>query len=107
MFLVAIVVGLSSTSHLLSSFGMTPVEHLFFTLAISGLLISSKAVGKLLVEPKTLGWGNTLGKDFKSVFKNLGVLSTPLKCFLKDFWDKWKMGYEGKEVGGFLKKINW
>jgi hypothetical protein len=67
-------------------------------------LISSKAVGKLLVEPKTLGWGNTLGKDFKSVFENLGVVSTPLKCFLKDFWDKWKMGNERKEVGGFPRK---
>jgi hypothetical protein len=55
------------------------------------------------VEPKTLGWGNTLGKDFKRVFENLGVVFTPLKCF-KDFWDKWKMGYEGKEVGGFLRK---
>jgi hypothetical protein len=41
---------------------------------------------------------------FKGVFENLGVVSTPLKCFLKDFWDNWKMGYEGKEVGGFLKK---
>jgi hypothetical protein len=82
-----------------------PVEHLFFTLTISGLLISSKAVGKLLVESKTLGWGNTLGKDFKRVFENLGVVSTPLKCFLKDFvWDKWKMGSERKEVGGFLRK---
>jgi hypothetical protein len=78
-----------------------PIEHLFFTLIISGLLIISKAVGKLLVEPKTLGWGNTLEKDFKRVFENLGVASTPLKCFLKYFWDKWKMGYEGKEVGGF------
>jgi hypothetical protein len=45
---------------------------------------------------------------FKGVFENLGVVSTPLKCILKDFWDKnGKMGYEGKEVGGFLKKRHW
>jgi hypothetical protein len=85
---------------------MTPFEHLFFILAISGLLISSNAVGKLLVEPKTLGW-ETLGKSFENDFKNLGVVSTPLKCFLKDFWDKWEMGSEGKGVGGFLKKRHW
>jgi hypothetical protein len=68
-------------------------------------LISSKDVGKFLVEPKTLGWENTLGNDFfKGVFENLGVVSIPLKYFPRDFWDKWKMGYEGKEVGGFLKE---
>jgi hypothetical protein len=87
MFPVAIVVGLSSTCHLLSSFEMTPFEHLFLTLLISGLLNSSKAVGKLLVEPKTLGW-ETLRKSFGNDFENLGVVSTPLKCFPKDFWDK-------------------
>jgi hypothetical protein len=69
-----------------------PVEHLSFTLTSSGLLNSSKAVGKLLVEPKTLGLGNTLGNVFKGVFENLGVVSTPLKCFPKDFWDKWELG---------------
>jgi hypothetical protein len=43
-------------------------------------------------------------KIFKRVFENLGLVSTPLKSFLKDFWDKWKMGYEEKEVGGFSKE---
>jgi hypothetical protein len=70
---------------------MTPFEHPFFTLASSGLLNSSEAVGKLLVELKTLGW-ETLRKSFENDFENLGVVSTPLKCFLKDFWDKWKLG---------------
>jgi hypothetical protein len=84
-----------------------PVEHLFFTLTNSGLLISSKAVGKLLVEPKTLGWGNTLGKDFKRVFKNLGVVSTPLKCFPKDFWDKGKNGFRKERSWWFSKKRHW
>jgi hypothetical protein len=35
------------------------------------LLISSNAVGKLLVEPKTLGWGNTLEKISKEFSKTL------------------------------------
>jgi hypothetical protein len=70
---------------------MTPFEHPFLTLASSGLLNSSEAVGKLLVELKTLGW-ETLEKSFENDFENLGVVSTPLKCFLKDFWDKWKLG---------------
>jgi hypothetical protein len=29
---------------------------------------------------------------FKGVFENLGVVSTPLKCLLKDFWDKMENG---------------
>jgi hypothetical protein len=49
------------------------------------LLISSKAFGKLLVEPKTLGLG-TLKESFKNAFENLGIVSTPLKCFQKWFW---------------------
>jgi hypothetical protein len=66
-----------------------PVEQLFFTLAISGLLISSKAVGKLLVEPKTLGWGNTLGKRFS-----------------KDFRKPWSSIYSTEEFSkGFLGQM--
>jgi hypothetical protein len=39
------------------------------------------------VEPKTLGWEHSK-KNFKNVFENLGVVSTPLKCFQKWFMDK-------------------
>jgi hypothetical protein len=42
------------------------------------MLISSKSFGKLLVEPKTLGWEYSR-KIFEKVFENLGVVSTPLK----------------------------
>jgi hypothetical protein len=42
------------------------------------MLISSKAFGKLLVEPKTLGWEHSR-KIFEKVFENLGVVSAPLK----------------------------
>jgi hypothetical protein len=38
----------------------------------------------------------------KKGFENLGVVSTPLKSFLSDFWDKC---YGRKEVGGFIKDI--
>jgi hypothetical protein len=58
---------------------------------------------KLLVEPKTLGWEDSQ-KSFENGFENLGVVSTPLKCFLKDFGTNgigiWKEG-----VGGFIKGI--
>jgi hypothetical protein len=37
------------------------------------------------VEPKTLGL-ETLKESFENAFENLGVVSTPLKCFQKCFW---------------------
>jgi hypothetical protein len=48
-------------------------------------MVSIKAFGKLLVEPKTLGWEHSK-KISKMFSKNLGVVSTPLKCFHKWFW---------------------
>jgi hypothetical protein len=69
-----------------------PIEHLFFTLTNSGLLISSKAVGKLLVEPKTLGWVNTLGKEFKRVFEKPWSSIYSTEMFSKGFLgqrEKW------------------
>jgi hypothetical protein len=44
-------------------------------------MISIKVFGKLVVEPKTLGLGMLSGKIFETVFENLGVVATPLKCF--------------------------
>jgi hypothetical protein len=52
-------------------------------------LISSKAFGEHLVELKTLGLG-ALKESFENAFENLGVVSTPLKCFQKWFLDKWR-----------------
>jgi hypothetical protein len=63
-------------------------------------MISIKVFGKLVVEPKTLGWENSR-KSFENGFENLGVVSTPLKCLLKDFWDKWKLGDMGERSWWF------
>jgi hypothetical protein len=45
-------------------------------------LVSSKAPGKPLVEPKTIGWEHSK-RILENVFENLGVVSNPLKCFQK------------------------
>jgi hypothetical protein len=60
----------------------------------SVLLVSIKAFGKPLVEPKTLGWEHSKG-IFENVFENLGVAPTPLRCIWKWFlcywwWEWWK-----------------
>jgi hypothetical protein len=70
---------------------MTPFEHLFFILTISGLLISSNAIGKLLVEPKTLGW-ETLRKSFENDFRKpwSGIYSTEM--FYKGFLGQMENG---------------
>jgi hypothetical protein len=62
-------------------------------------LISNKALGRLLVEPKTLGWEHS-----KKSFENLGVVLTPLKCFQKWFWTKKELGMEEKGVVVFKGK---
>jgi hypothetical protein len=57
------------------------------------------------VEPKTLGWENSR-KSFENGFENLGVVSTPLKCFLKDFGTNGNLGYGGKELVDLEKGIS-
>jgi hypothetical protein len=37
----------------------------------------------------------------KESFKNLGVASTPLKCFKSGFFEQMKVTMEEKGVGGF------
>jgi hypothetical protein len=49
-----------------------------------------------VVEPKTLGWENSQ-KSFENGFENLGVASTPLKCFLNGFWTN-ELVMEEKEL---------
>jgi hypothetical protein len=51
---------------------------------------------KLVGEPKkTLGWENSQ-KSFKNGCENLGVVATPLKCFLNDFGSNGHLGYGGR-----------
>jgi hypothetical protein len=65
-------------------------------------LTSNKALGGLLVEPKTLGWEHSK-KSFENVFENLGVVLTPLKCFKKWFWTKRSWAWR-KNVWWFSKE---
>jgi hypothetical protein len=59
-------------------------------------MISIKVFGKLVVEPKTLGWENSQ-KSFENGFENLGVVSTPLNCFLNGS-GQMELDIEGKEL---------
>jgi hypothetical protein len=54
------------------------------------------------VEPKTLGWEHSQEK-FENVFENLGVVSTPQKCFQSGF-GQMELGMGEKGVGGFIKR---
>jgi hypothetical protein len=46
--------------------------------------------------------GTLSGLISKNVFENLGVVSTPLKCFQSGF-GKWSWTWELKGVSGFIK----
>jgi hypothetical protein len=54
------------------------------------------------VEPKTLGWENSQ-KSFENICENLGVASTPLKCFLNGFGTNGNLGY-GRRCWWILEK---
>jgi hypothetical protein len=64
-------------------------------------MVSIKVLGKFVVEPKTLGWESSR-ESFENVFENLGVVSTPLKCF-QMILEKWSWTLGAKGVGGFIK----
>jgi hypothetical protein len=51
------------------------------------------------VEPKTLGWEHSK-RFLENAFENLGVVSTPLKCFQNGFGPM-EMIMDDKGVGGF------
>jgi hypothetical protein len=74
---------------------MTPFETPILYPCSSCLLLINKAFGKLPVEPKTLGIGNTQRK----------VVSTPLKCFSKMVLGQLEMIMEDRGVGGFSDDI--
>jgi hypothetical protein len=67
-------------------------------------MFSIKAFGKLLVEPKTLGWKHSK-KNFENVFEYLRVVSTPLKCLKKMVFGQMELVMEEKGFGGFIKDI--
>jgi hypothetical protein len=83
---IAIVGDLAPQVDLISSVEMTPlipIQHPY----IRDLMISIKVFGKLVVEPKTLGWEHSpeifrkcLQKPWSSLYSN--------EMFPKWFWDK-------------------
>jgi hypothetical protein len=46
-------------------------------------LVSNKALGNTSSGAKNSRMGTLSGKISKKVFKNIGVVTTPLKCFQK------------------------
>jgi hypothetical protein len=64
----------------LSSFMMTPLNTYSLPLCSSGLLISSKAFGKLCSGAKTLGWERSNG-TLKMISKTLEWSAIPLMDF--------------------------
>jgi hypothetical protein len=68
----------------LSSFEMTPLNTYSLPLCSSGLLISSKAFGKLCSGAKTLGWEHS-NESLKIILKTLEWSAIPLMDFKGGF----------------------
>jgi hypothetical protein len=60
------------------------------------------SLGKLVVEPKNSRMGTLSGKISKNLFENLGVVTTPQKCFSKGSINM-ELDMGDKGVGGFMK----
>jgi hypothetical protein len=68
-------------------------------------MVSIEAFGKLVVEPKTLGWENSK-EILKMLFENLGVVFYSTEMFSE--MDLYKWSWKGeKGVGGFIKRHWW
>jgi hypothetical protein len=90
---IAIVGDLAPQVDLLSSIKDDTFDTYSIPLKVETRWLASKSLEKLVVEPKTLGWENSQ-KSFENGFENLGVVSTPLKCFLNDFGTNGTWGME-------------
>jgi hypothetical protein len=77
---------------------LTPIQHPY----IRDLMVSIKVFGKLVVEPKTLGWENSR-KSFENVFQKPWSSIYSNEMFSKWFWII-RVGYGKKGVGGFMKR---
>jgi hypothetical protein len=66
-------------------------------------LISNKALGRLLVEPKTLGWG-TLKEKFRKCFRKPWCSIYSIEMFSKMVLDQKELGMEEKGVVVFKGK---
>jgi hypothetical protein len=91
---IAIVGDLAPHVNLISSVEMTPlipIQHPY----IGDLMISTKVFGKLVVEPKTLGWEHSPERFWKCFQKPWSsIYSTEM--FSKWIWDKWSWTWRKK-----------
>jgi hypothetical protein len=60
-------------------------------------MISIGVFGKLVVEPKTLGW-EKLSEKCQKWFQKPWSSIYSTKIFSRLFWDRWNLGYGRKEL---------
>jgi hypothetical protein len=95
---IAIVDDLAPQVDLISSIEMTPLVTYSTPPIIRDLMVSIKVFGKLVVEPKTLGWENSQ-KKFQKWFRKPWSSIYSTEMFSKWFWTN-GVGYGRKGVGG-------